>query len=76
MIAELVSPTNILTAIVAIACFCTVITLAAPALKTDKLEGRLKSANSAEDILAALIHLADDRCVESVWVNGKRLRST
>jgi cytosine/adenosine deaminase-related metal-dependent hydrolase len=33
-------------------------------------------ANSAEDILAALIHLADDRCVESVWVNGKRLRST
>ena len=51
MIAELVSPTNILTAIVAIACFFTVITLAAPALKTDKLEGRLKSvANRREEL--------------------------
>ncbi len=39
------------------------------------LERRVKIANSAEEILAALIHLADDRCVESVWVNGKRLRS-
>jgi guanine deaminase len=39
------------------------------------LERRLKMANSAEEVLAALIHLADDRCVESVWVNGKRLRS-
>jgi guanine deaminase len=39
------------------------------------LERRIKMANSAEEILAALIHLADDRCVESVWVNGKRLRS-
>jgi guanine deaminase len=40
------------------------------------LERRVKNANSAAEILAALIHLADDRCVESVWVNGKQLRST
>jgi guanine deaminase len=39
------------------------------------LERRIKMANSADEILAALIHLADDRCVESVWVNGKMLRS-
>jgi guanine deaminase len=40
------------------------------------LERRVKIANSAEEVLAALIHLADDRCLESVWVNGKRLRSS
>ncbi|HYX34810.1 MAG TPA: guanine deaminase [Oligoflexus sp.] len=40
------------------------------------LDRRIKISNSPAEILAALIHLADDRCVESVWVNGKELRST
>jgi guanine deaminase len=39
------------------------------------LDRRLKIANSPDEILAALIHLADDRCVESVWVKGKVLRA-
>ena len=51
MIEALVDPHNLLAAFVAIICFATVITLAAPMMTSDKLESRLKSvANRREEL--------------------------
>ena len=51
MIAALVAPENLIAAFMAIVCFATVITLAAPALKSDKLETRLKSVSNRREEL-------------------------
>jgi tight adherence protein C len=51
VIAALVAPENLIAAFMAIVCFATVITLAAPALKTDKLETRLKSVSNRREEL-------------------------
>jgi len=51
MIAALVAPANLLMIFTAIACFATIITIAAPMLQSDKLEARLKSvANRREEL--------------------------
>ena len=51
MIEALVDPSNLLAAFVAIICFATVVTLAAPMMTGDKLETRLKSvANRREEL--------------------------
>ena len=51
MIEAIVNPSNLLAAFVAIICFATVITLAAPMMNSDKLETRLKSvANRREEL--------------------------
>jgi tight adherence protein C len=51
MIEAIIAPENVIAAFVAVICFATVVTLAAPALKTDRLETRLKSvANRREEL--------------------------
>lgn len=45
------------------------------AKKRGILERRLLNADDAEEKLAALIHFADDRCVESLYVAGKAVYS-
>ncbi len=51
MIEALVDPQNLLSALAAVIAFATVVTLAAPAMKTDKLDGRMKSvANRREEL--------------------------
>lgn len=37
------------------------------------LERRLRHCTTPADILAALIHLCDDRCVDGVWVRGEQV---
>jgi len=51
MIEAIVDPTNILTVLVAIACFATVVTLAAPMMKGDRLDTRLRAVASRRDEL-------------------------
>src|SRR4051812_22940660 len=51
MVDTLTNPSNILTAFIAFVVFATIITLAAPALRDNNLEGRLKSvANRREEL--------------------------
>uniref|UniRef100_B0SYE5 Type II secretion system protein n=1 Tax=Caulobacter sp. (strain K31) TaxID=366602 RepID=B0SYE5_CAUSK len=51
MIKELTDPTNLLSAFIAIVVFATIVTLAAPMLSSNGLEGRLKSvANRREEL--------------------------
>jgi len=51
MIAAMVAPENLIAAFVAIVSFATIVTLAAPLMKTDRLEARLKSvANRREEL--------------------------
>ncbi len=38
------------------------------------LDRRRNRCTSSTELLSALIHLSDDRCVESVWVKGKKIR--
>jgi len=38
------------------------------------LDRRRNSCTSSTELLSALIHLSDDRCVESVWVKGNKIR--
>ncbi len=51
MIEAIVDPTNILTVLVAIACFATIVTLAAPMMKGDRLDTRLRAVASRRDEL-------------------------
>lgn len=51
MIETITDPSNVLAAIVALLCFATILTLAAPQLKGDKLEARLKSVATRRDEL-------------------------
>ena len=51
LIEAIVDPTNVITGVVAVMSFATVCTLAAPALKSDKLDDRMKSvANRREEL--------------------------
>ena len=51
VIAVLDNPLNLIAGLVALLCFGTVVTIVAPALKGDKLEGRLKSVASRREEL-------------------------
>ncbi|MCX6131867.1 MAG: guanine deaminase [Proteobacteria bacterium] len=39
------------------------------------LDRRIKACKNLEEMLSALIHLCDDRCLESLWIRGKKVRS-
>src|SRR4051812_26260366 len=49
MIEAIVDPTNILAVIVALACFATIVTLAAPMMKGDRLDTRLRAGATRRD---------------------------
>src|ERR1700744_4193140 len=51
LIETLTDPTNLVTAAVAIASFATIVTLAAPALRGDKLDARMKSVATRREEL-------------------------
>ncbi len=38
------------------------------------LDRRLKNCQSIPELLSAFIHLCDERCLDSVWIQGKKVR--